>query len=322
VILVVGGTGQVGFALVRRLRERGEDVTVLARPHTDAGTVSAIGGRVVRGDLREAGSLRSICEGVHTVVATANAIVPRRGEGADFGAIADGYAELGRIARAAGVQRFLFVSVPRELIGRGALEFDAKARAEAALASEGPSLTIVRSSLYMEAWLPHLGSRLPLRGSEHPTLDRGFWLTRFAGATAQRTLDRFGIALLLGDGTARHAFIAVGDVADALAAATSDAALEDEVHLGGPEVLSWAEVADVYARVLSRRIHTVRQPTRPLRALSAAVRTRNPALSHLLAAEALVATVDLAYPPDDASRLLGRNPISVETFLRQRLALA
>jgi hypothetical protein len=38
--------------------------------------------------------------------------------------------------------------------------------------------------------------------------------------------------------------------------------------------------------------------------------------------EAIVAAVDVAYPPDDARRLLGRDPTSVEAFLRQRLALA
>jgi hypothetical protein len=30
----------------------------------------------------------------------------------------------------------------------------------------------------MELWLPWLGSRLPLRGGEQATLERGFWLTR------------------------------------------------------------------------------------------------------------------------------------------------
>jgi hypothetical protein len=68
----------------------------------------------IKGDLRDPSSLASACTGVKTIVATANIIVPRRGERADFHAIASGYEELGQLARAAGVGRLLFISVPRE----------------------------------------------------------------------------------------------------------------------------------------------------------------------------------------------------------------
>src|SRR5215218_1987872 len=142
VILVIGATGQVGLGLVRRLIDRGEDVAALVRPSTDSTIVAATGAaklfadeqesireaaEIVRGDLRNSVSLRSVCEGVDTVVATANTIVPRRGERADFDALARGYEELGRLASAGGVGRLLFVSVPRQFIGRSALDFDARA---------------------------------------------------------------------------------------------------------------------------------------------------------------------------------------------------
>jgi len=322
VILVIGATGQVGFAVVQRLRERGEDVNALVRASTDPAAVASTGARIVRGDLLDPGGLRSACDGIDTVVATANAIVPRRGERADFGALARGYAELGRLARAAGVRRFLFLSVPREYMGRGAPDFEAKKLVEETLRADGPDLTVVRASPFMETWLPQLGSRLPLRGSRQATVDRGFWLTRLAAATTQTSLDRFGIALIPGDGTTRHAFIAVGDVAGALAAASTADELGEEVRLGGPEALSWREVADLFGRVLGRRVRTLRQPASPLRVLSAATRSLSPAASHLFAAQHLVATVDSVYSPDDARRLLGRDPISVEAFLRARIALA
>jgi NADH dehydrogenase len=322
VILVVGATGQVGSAVVRRLRERGEEVTALVRASTDPGPVAAAGARIVHGDLRDPGSLGSVCEGADAVVATANTIVPRRGERADFDAIARGYEALGRVARAAGVARLLFLSVPREFIGRGALDFDAKGRIEDRLQAEGPPLTVVRSSPFMELWLPWLGSRLPLRGVQQATIERGFWLARLAGATAQQSLDRFGIALLPGKGTARHAFIAVDDVAEALvAAATGGDEISQELRLGGPEALSWREVAEVYGRVLSIRVRTIRQPIAPFRALATGARAVSPAASQNLAAQTLLATIDTAYPPDDARRLLGREPTSVEVFLSRRRAL-
>jgi uncharacterized protein YbjT (DUF2867 family) len=228
----------------------------------------------------------------------------------------------GSLAPVGGVGRLLFVSVPREFIGRGALDFDAKGRVEDRLRAEGPPLTAARSSPFMELWLPWLGSRLPLRGGEQATLERGFWLTRLGGATAQRSLDRFGIALLPGNGSARHASITVDDVAEALvAAATGGDEIAKELRLGGPEALSWRDVAEVYGRVLNIRVRTIPQPTAVFRALSTAARTASPAASQILAAQAIVATVDSAYPPDDAQRLLGREPTSVEAFLSQRRAI-
>src|SRR5262245_38623214 len=112
-ILVVGATGQVGSGVVRGLRARGADVSALVRGSRNADALTTTGVRIVRGDLRDPSSLRNVCEGVDCVVATANTIVPRPGERADFDAIARGYQELGRLARAAGVRRFIFISVPR-----------------------------------------------------------------------------------------------------------------------------------------------------------------------------------------------------------------
>jgi hypothetical protein len=65
----------------------------------------------------------------------------------------------------------------------------------------------------------------------------------------------------------------------------------------------------------------VRQPAVLLRALSLGLRRSSPAASHLLVAQYLIATRDSVYPPDDVRRLLGRDPVSVEEFLRRRIAL-
>lgn len=320
-ILVVGATGEVGSAVVRELRSRGVDVAGLVRPTTDATVVESTGALVRRGDLLDVDSLRAAVAGVDTIVATANAIVPRRGERPDFRAIWRGYEELGRLARDAGVGRLILLSVPRSVMGRGAVEFDVRDGVEERMRSDGPPLTIARASLFMESWLPAVGSRLPVRGGRQSTLDRGFWLARLAGATTQSTVDRFGIALLPGAGTARHSFIAVQDVAAALAAAAlAPDDLPDELHLGGPEPVSWSEVVAIYERVLDKRLRTVRQPTSVFGALSHLSRRVSEPAAHLLAVQRLVGISDTDYPPDDARRLLGREPVSVETFLRERLA--
>jgi uncharacterized protein YbjT (DUF2867 family) len=214
----------------------------------------------------------------------------------------------------------IFVSVPPDFAGQGAAEFDAKAQIEEQLRADGPPLTVVRPSLFMECWLPALGSRVPLRGAERATLERGHWLPRTMGAVAGKSLDRFGVAQLPGNGRAQHAFIAADDVAGALAAAAVESGgLGDELHLGGPEVLTWRDVAATYADVLSRRVRSLPQPAAPLRAFAAMTRRLSPAVSNLLALQALVATVPSTYGSADARRLLGREPTTVEAFLRARV---
>jgi len=317
-ILVVGGTGQVGFAVLRGLRRRGKTVAALLRTGTSSTAIARTGAHVLRGDLRDPASLERVCEGAECLVATANTIVPRAGERGDFDAIARGYQWLGRAARSAGVRRFVFISIPREFMGRGAPDFDAKARIEQALSAEGPPLVVVRASLIMETWLPWLGSRLALRGQEHPTLERGSRFVRLGGAAFHHSLDWLGIALLPGDGTARHAFITSDDVAECLVATAlaSDDQLGDELLLGGPEILSWREVAAAYGRVKGVPIRTLHQPAIVYRALLSVARIASATATQIFASQGITATVDSAYPADHARQLLGREPMSVEAFLR------
>src|SRR5262245_13175793 len=75
-ILVVGATGQLGTAVVNRLRKKGQRVRALVRPASPR-EFDAEGVELAFGDLREPESLVAACQGIATVVATANAVVPR-----------------------------------------------------------------------------------------------------------------------------------------------------------------------------------------------------------------------------------------------------
>lgn len=65
-ILVVGGTGELGSAVTRMLRARDQDVAVMVRPSTEVGPAGVHGARLVRGDLADPASLHGICDGVDT----------------------------------------------------------------------------------------------------------------------------------------------------------------------------------------------------------------------------------------------------------------
>ena len=73
-VLVVGSTGKLGRAIVRRLRMDGVVVRALVRPASDVAVLRDSGAELVVGDLRNAESLRRACQGCDAVVTTASSL--------------------------------------------------------------------------------------------------------------------------------------------------------------------------------------------------------------------------------------------------------
>jgi dihydroflavonol-4-reductase len=110
-VLVTGGTGIVGRALLRRLLEDGRTVRALARTDASADAIATLGAHAVRGDVLELGSLREAMRGCSTVfhVAGVNAMCLR-----DLGPMmrtnVEGSANAVRAAADAGVRRVVYTS--------------------------------------------------------------------------------------------------------------------------------------------------------------------------------------------------------------------
>ena len=64
---VTGGTGFIGGQLVRRLRERGDDVVALVRSPEKASALRDLGAELVEGDLTDADAIRRSAEGSDAV---------------------------------------------------------------------------------------------------------------------------------------------------------------------------------------------------------------------------------------------------------------
>jgi nucleoside-diphosphate-sugar epimerase len=67
-VFVTGGTGFIGGTVVRRLRERGDDVVCLVRSREKAEQLSALGAQLVDGDLGDEETMRTGMEGCDAVV--------------------------------------------------------------------------------------------------------------------------------------------------------------------------------------------------------------------------------------------------------------
>jgi dihydroflavonol-4-reductase len=124
-VLVTGGTGFVGGALVRRLLADGRMVRVLVRSERGAASVARLGATPIRGDLSDPRSLRVAMQDVATVFHAAglNAMC-LRDPGELFRTNVDGSGNVIRAAAGAGVVRVVYTSSaatigePEGLIGR------------------------------------------------------------------------------------------------------------------------------------------------------------------------------------------------------------
>lgn len=321
VTLVVGASGQVGSDVVRQLVEQGRAVRALVRPDARAGHLRVLGDvEVLVGDLVPPGDVQRAVAGCEHVIATANSVVPRkRGE---FGRVErEGYPALIAAARDAGVRRFVFLSTTIFPDDERIPAQQHKRFVERVLASSGLEYAVLRPAAFMEAWLAMPGSSLPVRGEVAPTVARDFWFTRaFRKATGHLTEGR-GLLLVSGTPDVRLSFIAVRDVAALLVAATTHPAARDRMlEVGGPEALSWRDVAAIYSRILGREVKVTASSPRLFAALRTVLTPLSPAAGNLMALQVGVGA-DMVVPPDVADELDVGPLLRVEEFLTQKAAL-
>ena len=244
--LVVGATGTLGGEIATRLARAGKPVRALVRESSSPEKVEELrrsGIELAWGDLTDRASLDAACRGVRTVFSTATAIQSREVGNTLERVDREGQANLVDAAKAADVERFLFVSF--RLGGRES-DFPLKAaKRETAerLKASGMAWTVIEASVFMEVWLgPHLG---------------------FDAANAR--------ARVFGTGDQKISWVSFRDVATvAIAAAESDDARNRAIEVGGPEALSPNEVIRIFEERSGRRFEVERVPEEALRAMKAA----------------------------------------------------
>lgn len=234
-ILIVGGSGDLGSRIVRRLCDGEQEVRCLVRPDTNAAPLRQLGAQVVRGDLTDPTSLSAACEGAETVVASATAIA-RVLTGTKHPSIHEadevGMASLVDAAEAADVGRFVYVSYAGADSALGTPLERAKAATEKRLERSPMRSVVVRPDAFQEIHLAPIG-RFDIR----------------AGKVA-----------VFGKGDTRRRWVATEDVAALVAAVVVEADPPDIVTFGGPEAISRNEAIDIAEQATGKKIKVQRMP--------------------------------------------------------------
>ncbi|WP_328526941.1 SDR family oxidoreductase [Kribbella sp. NBC_00359] len=294
-LLVVGGTGDLGHRVVRRLREQGNAVRCLVRPGTDDSGLLEIGVDVVRGDLTQPESLRAACAGVDTVVATAT-VIGRRLAGARTPSIHEadevGMASLVDAAEAAGVERFVYVSYAGVDAALGTPLERAKLATEQRLSRSAMRTVIVRPEAFQEVHLAPLGR-----------FDMG------AGKIA-----------VIGKGDTKQHWVGTDDVAALVTAVAIEADPPAVVEFGGPEAISRNEAASMAEELTQHRMKVQHLPRSVARLAIRLLDKRNDALASIFGA-GLLQDLHESQCDDEPLRQRGIKPTSAGDYLREQARL-
>ena len=240
-ILVAGATGVLGSEIVRRLRERGEEVRAMVRVSSAPEKVERLqktGAEIVRADVKEPHTLVAACDGVNAVISTITTILTSQ-PGDSFEATdGEGNKALIDAAKKAGVSKFVFVSFDTSKSPEMPLR-EAKKDVEEHLMKSGLDYTILHPSLFFESWLG-------------PML--------FADPEA-------GTAKVYGKGTEKIRYVAVADVAEfAVQSLSRPVARNATIPVGGPDEISQLDAVRIFEQAYGKTFSRIEVPEAVLEA--------------------------------------------------------
>ncbi|MYY11094.1 NmrA family NAD(P)-binding protein [Streptomyces sp. SID4919] len=148
-ILVLGGTGRQGGALVRELLRRGRPVHALVRDPEASGAraLADAGAVLVHGDMDDAASLRAAMKGVHGVFS----VQPFRTPGGVAAEERQGRA-VGDIAAESGVAHLVYSSVGGAERASGIPHFESKWNVERHLRTLDLAVTVLRPTMFYDVF--------------------------------------------------------------------------------------------------------------------------------------------------------------------------
>lgn len=320
-ILVVGATGQLGTAIVRRLVAANQPVRALVRRGSKYQHLQGPGVEIAFGDLRDEASVDAACQGVEVVMATATVILPH-GRPYSFKSVdGDGYQTLIDASKKHNVKQFVMVSVPVTPQDSKVPAFHYRRITEERLKQSGLNYTIFQASLFMDCWFAFIGSTLPARGTEAATIKRQFWFLKMFMGLVGNLIEGLNMALVAGSAKTRHAFVTTDNVADFMVKSINHPRARNAVfQIGGPEILTWEQVVSTYGSVLGRRIKPLYAPNGVFRVARLLFAPFSEGASDILGLNWLVG-YDTPYDMRELASIFGVKLMTAEQFLKHKASL-
>lgn len=240
-ILVAGATGRLGTEIVRRLRDKGEEVRGLIRATSAPEKIARLkelGATTFTGNLRDTASLNGACNGVSTVISTVSMIGTAQPGDSFEDTDAAGTIALSEAARSAGAEHFIFVSFDAARFPDTPLT-NAKKAVESHLREGGIDYTILQPPPYMESWLGPMLFGDPASGQ----------------------------VKIFGGGKGRVPYISYADVAEvAVRAVHLPSARNKTITFGGPEAISQRDAVRHFEEAVGKPLTVTAVPQEALEA--------------------------------------------------------
>ena len=252
--LVVGATGHVGSKIAILLAEKGCDVTAAVRQKgSSINDPRAASLKYVTADLFDEQSMRNATAGIDVVISTANGIVPQRSK-ANAATVNGQAIRLIELCEQVGVKRFVQSSAPSYPGESSVPELHGKRLIEKRLFASSMQTIVVRNPAFMDVWLVISGFRQARDRSEHATTHRAYGFLRMWTALVGDFVQKRGLMIVPGGANHGTPIISTDDVAQMIVGGAlyggDDSLL---IEAGGPEWLTWREIAAIAAKKVGRK---------------------------------------------------------------------
>lgn len=263
-VLVAGATGYLGGYVCREYKNRGYFVRALTRSYNRLEALRDSIDEIVEAEVTQPGTLDNICDGIDAVFSSIG--ITRQKDGLTFRDVDyQGNKNLLAIALRASVRKFVYVSV-----------------------FNGPNLR------YLDIVAAHedFVEELKASGIDYAVIrPTGY----FSDMGEIFNMARKGRVWLIGSGNNRVNAIHGSDLA--VVCADAMAGTESEIDVGGPQTLTWNEVAALTFEVLEKPAKISHVPAWLMWSVVCLVKLFNPHQGDLLAFFTTMATNDIVAPP-------------------------
>ncbi len=280
-ILVTGATGKTGGEVARQLIGQGTPIRVFARDPSKLGS-EFDSAELVTGDFADRGAVEAAVSGVTKAV-----LILSNGEDQ-----LDLEKQFTDCAAGAGVKHLVYLSSMESVPGTTNAITSMHVAAEDHIRASGMGWTMIRPTFFMQNLL---GSARTIKAEDTISLPVG---TGKIAATDMRDAASVMAAVLTGD----------------------DSHINQSYDLTGPSLMTMDEVAATFSSVLGREIRYVEQP---LEEFGNYLGQFLPAWRVNAVCEEFeaIAKGSVDHTTDTVKQILGRDPTSVEQFIRDHLGV-